>query len=214
MNKVTLGVLELQGDFYNHAQSFLRIGANCVPIRRVKDLQQDLSGIVMPGGESTTMSIMLKKWQLEPVLKNKINAGLPVFATCAGSILIASEIRNNHYNQPIVPLKAVNLVVDRNGFGRQIDSFETKVNIKLEKEEITIPGVFIRAPRFIKITPPAIPIGTIKLDDGKTEIVAVKQNNIIAISFHPELTDNLELQKYFVNICNQWKKTNQEKNIG
>lgn len=206
MKTVTLGILELQGDFYNHAQAFINTGANCVPIRRVDDLTQPLDGLVMPGGESTTMSIILQKWHMFPVIKLLIQEGMPVFATCAGSILLANKILNNHPNQPVESLEVLSLEVDRNGFGRQIDSFETDVKIKLSSKYSIITGVFIRAPRFVRISKPAVPLGSIKLDDGAEEVVAIQQGNIIAISFHPELTDNIDLQKYFIDICIKHKQ--------
>lgn len=140
------------------------------------------------------------------MLKTLIGNGMPVFATCAGSILVSRDIRNNHRNQPIVPLNVINLVVDRNGFGRQVDSFETEVEIRIDNKSFTIPGVFIRAPRFVDFASPVTAIGSIELDSGYPEVVAVQQYNIIALSFHPELTEDTTLQEYFIKTCRQWKQ--------
>ena len=196
-----IGVLEIQGDFSSHEKMLKRAGAQIIPVRTALDLTKDLAGLVLPGGESTTMSLMIQKWNLFETLQKLINTGLPVFATCAGSILLAQHILNNDGNQPVKSLNVIDLTVDRNGFGRQVESFEVDIEMQLAQEQYQLTGVFIRAPRFINLGNDVKPIGKILKGEYKNEVVAVQKDNIIAISFHPELTNNIQLQQYFLSLC-------------
>ncbi|MEN8904540.1 MAG: pyridoxal 5'-phosphate synthase glutaminase subunit PdxT, partial [Clostridiales bacterium] len=166
------------------------VDVNPCKIKLKKDLE-NLDGLILPGGESTTIGKLLKIYNMFDTLKEKIEDGLPVWGTCAGMILLANDI----VDENIVYLGVLNASVKRNAYGSQLDSFYSKAAIKqISKNEI--PLVFIRAPWINKISDDVEIL--LKIDD---KIVAVKEHNILATSFHPELTDSLEFHKYFVEIC-------------
>lgn len=186
---INVGVLDLQGSVLEHIKSLEKIhGVNPVKVKYKDDLEK-IDGIILPGGESTTINKLLNDFGLFDLLKSKIESGLPVWGTCAGMILLAKKIEGQLNNC----LGVMDIKVKRNAYGGQLDSFCTKEVIK-EVSKNPIDLVFIRAPYVVDIGDNVTIIK--KLNNN---IVAVKQNNMLATSFHPELTDDLTFHKYFIN---------------
>jgi 5'-phosphate synthase pdxT subunit len=180
---VKIGVLALQGAFREHLRTLDAIGVEGVAVRLPADLQ-GVAGLILPGGESTTMRQLIDRWQLRDPLLELASSGAPVFGTCAGMIVLAREIAGGE--PPILPL--LDVTVERNAFGRQLDSFETDLAVPVLGDQ-PVHGVFIRAP-IIHRTGPDVDV-LARLDDGARpdagRIVAVRERNIIATAFHPEL---------------------------
>ncbi|HTG42197.1 MAG TPA: pyridoxal 5'-phosphate synthase glutaminase subunit PdxT [Methylomirabilota bacterium] len=172
-----IGVLALQGAFREHLRTLAAIGVEGVPVRLPHDLD-DVAGLILPGGESTTMRQLIERWGLRQPILDLASSGAPLFGTCAGMIVLAREIVGGE--PPILPL--LDVTVERNAFGRQLDSFETDLAVPVLGDQ-PVHGVFIRAP-IIERTGPDVDI-LARLDDGR--IVAVRERNIVATAFHPEL---------------------------
>jgi 5'-phosphate synthase pdxT subunit len=172
-----IGVLALQGAFREHLKALDAIGVEGVPVRLPADLD-GVAGLILPGGESTTMRRLIDRWGLRQPLLDLAATGAPVFGTCAGMILLAREIVGDE--PPILPL--LDVTVERNAFGRQLESFEVDLAVPVLGDQ-PVHGVFIRAP-VIDRTGPEVDV-LARLDDGR--IVAVRERNIIATAFHPEL---------------------------
>jgi 5'-phosphate synthase pdxT subunit len=172
-----IGVLALQGAFREHLQTLAAIGVEGVPVRLPDDLDE-VSGLIMPGGESTTMRKLIDRWDLRQPILDLAGSGAPIFGTCAGMIVLAREIAGGE--PAILPL--LDVMVQRNAFGRQLDSFEADLSVPVLGDQ-PVHGVFIRAP-IIERTGPDVDV-LARLDDGR--IVAVRERNIIATAFHPEL---------------------------
>jgi pyridoxal 5'-phosphate synthase pdxT subunit len=172
-----IGVLALQGAFREHLDTLDAIGVPGVRVREPADLA-GVSGLILPGGESTTMRQLIDRWGLREPILDLADRGAPIYGTCAGMIVLATEIAGGE--PPILPL--LDVTVERNAFGRQLDSFETDLTVDLIGDR-PVHGVFIRAP-IIERTGPGVDV-LARLDDGR--IVAVRERNVIATSFHPEL---------------------------
>ncbi len=172
-----IGVLALQGAFAEHLAVLETLGVEGVPVRLPRDLE-GVSGLILPGGESTTMRTLIDRWGLREPLLDLARSGAPIFGTCAGMILLARQIRDG--DPPVLPL--LDVVVKRNAFGRQLDSFETDLAVPLLGDQ-PVHAVFIRAP-IIEATGPGVEI-LARLEDGR--IVAVRERNVLATAFHPEL---------------------------
>ncbi len=192
-----IGVLALQGAFIEHEAMLASIG---VATRRVT-LPRHLAGIgglVIPGGESTTIGKLMVEWELLDPIRHLGKLGMPVFGSCAGAILLAKDAGRE---QPLLEL--MDLRVERNAFGRQVDSFKTALEIPVLGTE-PFPGVFIRAPRIVATGSGVQVLCT--LPDGS--IVAARQNNLLAVSFHAELTEDTRLHRYFVSMVERAAETN------
>jgi 5'-phosphate synthase pdxT subunit len=185
-----IGVLALQGDFIEHEHMLRQLGVDVVEVRLAKDLE-GLDGLIMPGGESTTFAKLAVRFGLVEPLRKFIQQGKPTWGTCAGLIFLAKDIGRN---QPTLGLMDVK--VKRNAFGRQIDSFTTELEVS-PIDGAPFPGVFIRAP-IIESTGPNVQT-LCKLDDGT--VVAAQEGNMLATSFHPELTQDLRVHQYFLEMC-------------
>ena len=172
-----IGVLALQGAFREHLDTLRAIGVDGERVREPADLAH-ISGLILPGGESTTMRQLIERWGLREPILDLAGRGAPIFGTCAGMIVLATEIAGGE--PPILPL--LDVTVERNAFGRQLDSFEAEIDVPI-LGGTPVHGVFIRAP-IIDRTGPNVDI-LARLDDGR--IVAVRERNIIATAFHPEL---------------------------
>ncbi len=183
-----IGVLALQGDFEEHCSVLKSIGVETVEVRLPGDLTK-LDGIIIPGGESTTIGKLARQYRLIDGLR-KLADQIPVWGTCAGMVFMAREVG---FDQPVLGI--IDMEVERNAFGRQVESFEEDLRI-VGLEGPAFPGVFIRAP-IVKSVGPAVTV-MCRLNDGR--IVAVRQGNLIAMSFHPELTRDDRLHRYFVEI--------------
>jgi 5'-phosphate synthase pdxT subunit len=175
---VKIGVLAVQGAFAEHINILRQIGVNAVAVRLPGDLE-GLSGLILPGGESTTMRKLIDEWGLRQPILDLAAKGAPLFGTCAGMILLSKEITDG--DEPVFPLLDVS--VKRNAFGRQLDSFESELDVPVIGDR-KVHAVFIRAPVVERVGPDVDVIA--QLDDGR--VVAVKQGQIIATAFHPELS--------------------------
>ena len=185
-----IGVLASQGAFAEHISTLQRLGVETIPVRLPRELKT-LDGLIIPGGESTSISRLMLDYNLLHEIREQARNGLPVFGTCAGMILLAKKVSDSD----VESLGLMDITVTRNAFGRQRDSFETELVIPVLGEK-PFPGVFIRAP-------------LIKQVNGKAEIlarladdtaVAARQGNLLASAFHPELTDDLRFHQYFLDI--------------
>ena len=182
-----VGVLALQGDVREHLAALRAAGAEPVEVRGVVDLA-GLDGIVLPGGESTTMGRLLTVFELLEPLRGALTAGLPVYGTCAGMVLLADQVRDGRPGQPT--LGGLDVVVRRNAFGRQVDSFEAQLELDGVGE---VHGVFIRAPWVEQVG-----AGVEVLARVGEHPVAVRQGHLLATSFHPELTGDGRVHALFV----------------
>ncbi|MCP4177664.1 MAG: pyridoxal 5'-phosphate synthase glutaminase subunit PdxT [bacterium] len=190
MMKRLVGVLALQGDFAKHQKMLENSGVDTIQVKTTADLNK-CDGLVIPGGESTTLTKLIKAYDLyEPIIK--FAEENPVMGTCAGLIMLASKVDDER----VTPFGLLNISVSRNAYGRQIDSFVDDLDIKfVDENEDNYKGVFIRAPRILEVN-----------DDIEVLInhnnspVMVRQNNIVGLSFHPELTDDTRIHEYFLSI--------------
>lgn len=189
-----IGVLALQGAFAAHADCLTTIGVQSVEVRNPEQLGS-VDALLMPGGESSTMSQLLESSGLFDPIASRIADGMPVFGTCAGMILLASEILDGRSDQR--SFSAIDISVRRNAFGRQVDSFEATINSSVGDFQ----GVFIRAPRIERVGDEVEVLGSIN-----DEPVLVRQGNVLAASFHPELSNDARLHEYFVSITANRKK--------
>jgi len=183
-----VGVLALQGDVREHTALLVRVGADPFAVRRPDDLA-GLDGIVLPGGESTTIGRLMGLFGLLEPLTDLLGDGLPAYGTCAGMILLASEVVDGRPDQPV--LGALDISVRRNAFGSQVDSFEQSIDVRGVGP---VPGVFIRAP-WVERVGSAVEV----LACVGEHPVAVRQGSVLATSFHPELTDDARLHDLFVS---------------
>ena len=190
MSELCVGVLALQGAFREHVAAVTRLGATAREVRQLKDID-GIDALIIPGGESTTMGKLLNEWNMLEPLRQRILDGMPVYGSCAGLILLCRDIENS--DQP--RLGVLDATVRRNAFGRQVDSFETNLSIP-EIGADPLPAVFIRAP---VITGVGAGVKVLAEVDGQA--VAVRQNNILATSFHPELTPDKRMHSYFLSFC-------------
>ena len=186
----TVGVLAIQGDFLEHIQTLDRLGVGAPEIRLPKQLD-DVDGLIIPGGESTTIAQLIDIYGFRASLKEKVESGMPVWGTCAGMIVLADRLTDHRPE----PLHLMNIEVIRNAFGRQVDSFETDLQID------QVPGppfrcVFIRAPVVNSVGDDVDVLA--KLNDGRP--VAVRQGDLLGTSFHPELTDDTRVHELFLRI--------------
>jgi 5'-phosphate synthase pdxT subunit len=172
-----IGVLALQGAFREHLETLESIGVEGVQVRLPADLD-GISGLILPGGESTTMRNLIQRWDLAEPIRALAATGAPLFGTCAGMIVLSKEIAGGE--PPILPL--LDVTVERNAFGRQLDSFEADLQVPVLGDR-PVHAVFIRAPVIESVGPDVDVLA--RLDDGR--IVAVRERNVIATSFHPEL---------------------------
>ena len=185
-----IGVLAIQGAFAEHITILHRLDVDTVPVRLPHELA-GLDGLVIPGGESTSISKLMLDYDLMNEVRNLAENGFPILGTCAGMILLAKKVSD----LDVEPLGVMDLAVRRNAFGRQKDSFETEISIPVLGKK-PFPGVFIRAPLIEQLNSRVEIIA--RLDDGT--IVAAKQGKLLAAAFHPELTEDLRFHQYFLGI--------------
>lgn len=187
-----VGVLALQGDTREHLAALREAGAEAGTVRRLSELDA-VDALVIPGGESTAMSHLLREFELLEPLRARIAAGLPCYGSCAGMILLATEINDaGTPGREAVPLNGIDMTVRRNAFGRQVDSFEG--DIDFEGLDTPVHAVFIRAP-WVERVGPDVKV----LARAADHIVAVRQGSMLATSFHPEMTGDRRIHKLFVD---------------
>ncbi|AEG13658.1 Glutamine amidotransferase subunit pdxT [Desulfofundulus kuznetsovii DSM 6115] len=185
-----IGVLALQGAFREHQEMLAALGVESRQVRKPEQLE-GINGLIIPGGESTTMGKLLHDYHLFEPIRQKALQGMPVFGTCAGLILLAREIVGSA--QPRLGL--VDMVVERNAFGRQVESFEVDLDVPVLGEK-PLRAVFIRAPYIVSVGP-----GVEVLARYGDKIVLARQGNFLACAFHPELTDDTRLHRLFLQQC-------------
>ena len=188
-----IGVLALQGDFAEHIHMLGEIGAHAVEVRKVEQLFE-IDGLIIPGGESTTIVKLLMRFGFVDQLRSRVESGMALWGTCAGMIVIARELTDSYPT----PLNLLDIGVSRNYFGRQVDSFEAEIDIEgIDGEAMR--AVFIRAPVVSDVGDGVVKIAS--LDDGQA--VAVKKGRVLASSFHPELTTDTRMHSLFVELARE-----------
>ncbi|WP_139978661.1 pyridoxal 5'-phosphate synthase glutaminase subunit PdxT [Nocardioides litoris] len=191
----TIGVLALQGDVREHLRALTGLGAHAVAVRRPEELAA-VDGLVLPGGESTTIAKLARTFDLLEPLRARIADGLPVLGTCAGMILLADRVLDGAEGQETVG--GLDVTVRRNAFGRQVDSFEGPVEVAGLDEPVH--GVFIRAP-WVESTGPGVEV--LARTDDPDRIVMVRQDALMATSFHPEVGDDPRVHGLFLDLVTQ-----------
>ena len=195
-----IGVLALQGDVREHIQSLSDCGVDALAVKTKSEIE-NISALVIPGGESTTIAKLARSFDLFDLIKDRIKGGMPTYGSCAGMILISDVVEDAIIGQE--SFGGIDMVVKRNAFGRQVDSFETDLKFK----GITDPpvrAVFIRAPWVESVGENVEVLAEISDSSGQRHPVAVRQGQLLATSFHPELTGDNRVHKFFVeNICRQ-----------
>ncbi|CAN5204448.1 pyridoxal 5'-phosphate synthase glutaminase subunit PdxT [soil metagenome] len=196
MSAPRVGVLALQGDTREHLAALRAAGAEALTVRRVAELDS-VDGLVIPGGESTTMSHLLRAFDLLEPLRARLADGMPAYGSCAGMILLASEILDaGAPGREAVPLGGIDMTVRRNAFGRQVDSFEG--DLDFTGVDSPVHAVFIRAPWVERVGTEVEVLA--RADD---HIVAVRQGKVLATSFHPEMTGDRRIHQLFVNLISK-----------
>lgn len=192
-----LGILGLQGDFDSHKKMTEKLGVKSLIVRDPEDFER-IDGLVIPGGESTTINRLLSKYNMIRPLKKFHREGKSILGTCAGMILLAKKI-SNHSNQS--SLGFIDIIVDRNAYGRQTESFEEAISIPLLGKK-PFQTIFIRAPKISKIG------GNVKsLAKYRSNHILVKEGNVLVSSFHPELTDDFRIYEYFLKMVKKQSKS-------
>ena len=189
-----IGILALQGAFVEHEKVLDKLGVESVELRNLEEFQKHqsaLSGLILPGGESTAMGKLLRDQQMLTPLREAILNGLPVFGTCAGLILLARQITSQEESH----IATMDIVVERNAYGRQLGSFYTEAECKGIGQ---IPMTFIRGPIISSVGEDVEILATVD-----NQIVAAQEKNMLVSSFHPELTDDVRLHQYFINMCKE-----------
>lgn len=193
----TIGVLALQGAVIEHIRHLEEVGARAIPVRKQSELDA-VDGLVLPGGESTTMSRLLDVYQMYEPVAERIGAGMPVYGSCAGMILLASQVVDTRADATW--FSAIDMTVRRNAFGRQVDSFEADLVVDPLGPE-PLRTVFIRAPWVETVGPGVEILARVRASDGRDHAVAVRQGNALATSFHPEVTDDVRIHRYFLDMA-------------
>jgi len=188
-----IGVLALQGDFARHAAALARCGVEAVEVRRAEELA-DVDGLIIPGGESTTLLKLMDEWAFVPALEKFHAAGRPIFGTCAGLILLAREVESPRQ----FSLGLIDVTVERNAYGRQRESFEASGTVTLDGRAHPLEMVFIRAPRIRRVG-----AGVETLAEHQGEPVMARQGSVLVATFHPELTDDRAVHRYFCDVVSR-----------
>lgn len=183
-----VGVLALQGDFARHLEALKALGVSACEVRHAEDLA-NLDGLILPGGESTTIELLCRSFEMWEPLRSFV-AHKPVWGTCAGLILLSREV----VDSDVRPLGVLDVTVSRNAFGRQVHSFEENITISDGETTFETPACFIRAPKIVEVGP-----GVTILARRDSEPVLLREGNILAGSFHTELHENLSLTDYFIS---------------
>jgi 5'-phosphate synthase pdxT subunit len=198
MARTLIGVLALQGDVREHLAMLRHAGADAVAVRRPGELD-DVDGLVVPGGESTTMSKLARIFDLLDPLRQAAKEGVPMFGTCAGMIMLADRIEDGVADQETIG--GLDVVVRRNAFGRQVDSFEADLHVGHLDEPFH--ALFIRAPWVEEVGPEVETVATVATGPATGRIVAVRQRHLLATSFHPEVTGDARIHELFVSIVRE-----------
>lgn len=197
-----IGVLDIQGSVGEHLKILSELQQDerrpdsfeLIKVKSPGDLEE-LSGLIIPGGESTTISKLLDRFDLRAAIVKRVKDGMASWGTCAGAILICREVLGD---SKVTPMGLIDIAVERNAYGRQLESFETQVEFDLGKGAMgrVVPAICIRAPKLVL---PGKAVEILATYDG--EIMAVREGKILATNFHPELSEDLEVHRYFVEMC-------------
>ena len=198
MSSPTIGVFALQGDVREHLRALRELGVDAVPVRRPAELEA-CDGLVLPGGESTTMAKLARTFELFEPLQKRIRGGMPTFGTCAGMIMLADRIEGGTSDQET--LGGLDITVRRNAFGRQVDSFEGDLDFAGLDDRVH--AVFIRAPWVEQVGPAVEVLARVSAGEAAGRIVAVRQGSLLATSFHPEITGDRRIHELFVDLVRQ-----------
>jgi 5'-phosphate synthase pdxT subunit len=203
VSRPVIGVFALQGDVREHLAALSAVGADAVAVRRPSELAQ-VQGLVVPGGESTTMSRLSSVFGLLEPIRERIAAGMPVYGSCAGLIMLATTVLDGRPDQQ--SFGGIDMVVRRNAFGRQVDSFETDLDVS------GVPGgpvhaVFIRAPWVESAGPGVEVLARVEGGPADGRIVAVRQGSLLATAFHPELTGDVRVHQLFAGMVTEALRT-------
>ena len=190
-----IGVLALQGDFALHAKALAKCGVEAVEVRKPSELDE-IDGLIIPGGESTTLLKLMDAWNFTPALEKFHGAGKPIFGTCAGLIILARDVENPKQ----FSLGLIDVAVERNAYGRQRESFEAPGTVRLDDTPVQLEMVFIRAPRIRRVGP-----GVEVLAEHRGEPVMARQDRVLVATFHPELTDSTAVHQYFCDVVAKTK---------
>ncbi len=189
-----IGVLALQGAFIEHEKMLQRLGVDAVEVRLPRDLE-GCDGVIIPGGESTTIGKLAVQYHLIEPLRELAKSGKPLWGTCAGLIFMAKDVQRD---QPLLGL--MDVTVQRNAFGRQVDSFEANINIKSVDGDKLFHAIFIRAPLIESVGAGVEVLARVEKDNEEV-IVAAQQGNLLVTSFHPELSNDDRFHRYFVKMA-------------
>jgi 5'-phosphate synthase pdxT subunit len=192
-----IGVLALQGAFIEHETMLRRLGVDTVEVRLPQDLA-DVAGVIIPGGESTTIGKLAVQYNLMEPLRELARSGKALWGTCAGMIFMAKTVEREGRDQPLLGLMDVR--VQRNAFGRQVDSFEADLNIKGVDGDKPFHAIFIRAPLIESVGKGVDVLARVEKDNAEV-IVAARQGNLLVTSFHPELSHDVRFHRYFVKMA-------------
>ena len=198
MSSPTIGVFALQGDVREHLRMLTDLGVHAIAVRRPAELAS-CDGLVLPGGESTTMVKLATTFDLLEPLRERIRGGLPTFGTCAGMILLADRIKDGAPGQETIG--GLDITVRRNAFGRQVDSFEGDLDVVGLSEPVH--AIFIRAPWVEQTGPGVETLATVPAGEAAGRIVAVREGHLMATSFHPEVGADARLHRMFVDLVKQ-----------
>ena len=193
----TIGVLALQGAFLEHVKMLRRLGAQAVEVRKAEQLAE-LDGLIIPGGESTSMGLIAERWGLVEPLRQWVHSGRPTWGTCAGMILLAERATGQKRGGQTL-LGGLDVTVNRNYFGRQVDSFETDLPVPM-LGDVPFPAIFIRAPAIAEAGPTVEVLAQVTASNGETVIVAVRQGALLATAFHSELTQDTRWHELFLEM--------------
>ena len=204
MRKIRLGVLALQGAFHEHIDMLERLGVDAAEVRLAEQLDE-LDGLIIPGGESTSMGLVAERWGLVRPLRDWVQSGRPTWGTCAGMILLAEHATGQKLGGQAL-IGGLDVTVNRNYFGRQVDSFEVELDVPA-LGDAPFHAVFIRAPAITAVPPDVETLATVAAldDDGEAVVAAVRKGAILATAFHPELTNDLRWHRYFVQMVQDHK---------
>ena len=194
---LTIGVLALQGAFLEHLVMLRKLGVNAVEVRKAEQLDA-IDGLIIPGGESTSMGLIAERWGLVEPLRKWVHSGKPTWGTCAGMIMLADRATGQKEGGQTL-IGGLHVEVNRNYFGRQLQSFETFLQTPQLGSD-PAPALFIRAPAITEIGSDVEPLAEMDTDRGDHIYVAVRQGTILATAFHPELTNDLRWHRYFVEL--------------
>ncbi len=196
---LSIGVLALQGGFREHLDRLRTLGVEAEPIRTASQLES-MDGLILPGGESTAIGLIAERWQLVEPLRTWVQAGKPIWGTCAGMILLADRaVGQKEDGQPLIG--GLDVLVNRNFFGSQKDSFETWLQVQGWSEAAH--AIFIRAPAILELGPGVSSLAVLPAEQEPEVTVAVQQGRILGTAFHPELTADLRWHELFLNIVRQ-----------